>query len=270
MSNDIATAKMAPTWVVQSNLTNSVTMELLRRACLHLGLAVHPVSIVARQPTLPLDLPTAPLIAHGATTLVQLASTDRRFQHGVFYNPENFCHSAYKARFGPDYLNADAKLATWEEALSLLSAKGNLFIKPPDDLKSFTGFVATESSLQTLHQRLSTRPEILPLQVVVGQSYEVDAEWRLFVVGTQIISGSMYRPVGDSHIPAGLLDFANQAIQNWRPAPVFVLDVGRIDSIWRIIECNCFNWSRLYNSDVKAIVKAVSEYQVQALGKVPE
>lgn len=256
---------MIPTWVVQSNLPNSDTLQLLHCACDKIGLPIQAVAVAPRQSSLPVDLPCAPLIVHGATTLVRLAVGDDRFRHGVFYSSDNFCHSAYQREFGLAYLNHDAEIVTWSQAFSSLSTRPGLFVKPPDDLKAFTGFVASEMTLRELLEKLSRRPEILPKQVVIGARREVDAEWRLFVVGQEIVSGSMYRPSADSYIPAALLEFASHAIREWQPAPVFVLDVGRVDAQWKIIECNCFNWSRFYNSDVTSIVKAVSDYQSKKL-----
>lgn len=256
---------MAPTWVVQSNLPNSDTRRLLRRACDSVGLPLHAVSVSPRQPRLPADLPSAPLVVHGATTLVTLAAADDRFRHGVFYNPDAFCHAAYQREFGTAYVNHAAQLVDWDQAIETLCTRPNQFVKPPDDLKAFSGFVATKPELQNLLSRLSTRPKVLPEQIMLGPRYEVDAEWRLFVVGREIVSGSMYRPSADPSVPANLLAFANRAIQAWQPAPVFVLDVGRVHSKWQIIECNCFNWSRFYNSDVARIVSAVSEYQARHL-----
>jgi hypothetical protein len=256
---------MLPTWVVQSNLPGSDTLRLLRRACDDIGFAVHEVSITPRQPSLPIDLPAAPLIVHGATTLVTLASADRRFLHGVFCDLHEFTHSAYQREFGTAYLNHAAELVTWDQAIAKLNAGESFFVKPPDDLKAFTGFVATKLALQKKLETLSKHPEILPERIVIGPCHEVDAEWRLFIVGRKIISGSMYRPSADSYIPSDLIDFASHAIQTWQPAPVFVLDVARVCSHWKIVECNCFSWSRFYESDVTSIVRAVSEYQLDRL-----
>jgi len=256
---------MVPTWVVQSNLSNSDTHRLLCSACDLIGISLHAVSIAPRQSHLPAGLPSAPLIVHGATTLVTLALVDDRFRHGVFYNPDTFCHAAYQREFGTAYVNHAAQLVNWDQAIELLGARPNQFVKPPDDLKAFTGFVATKPELQNLLSKLSARPQILPEQIMIGPRYEVDAEWRLFVVGQDIVSGSMYRPSADPNIPSDLLAFASRAIQRWQPAPVFVLDVGRVDAKWQIIECNCFNWSRFYHSNVATIVSAVSEYQTQHL-----
>ena len=253
---------MTSNWIVQNNLNKSPTYSKLSETCALLGIQCFGVEVHAGQGTLPLDLPNSPLIAHGATTLVKMAAADPRFQYGVFFDEENFCHKAYASGFGKAYINANAKLTSLDEARKMLQKNNNLFIKPPDDLKAFTGFIANESTFENLIQK---RASNLPERIVVSPVVEVDAEWRLFVVEGLIVSGSMYLPHGDSHLPGPLLDFARDVISKWTPAPVFVLDIGRVDGKWTVVECNCFNWSRFYESNVARIVESVTSYQMKHL-----
>ena len=253
---------MTPNWIIQNNLHNSPTYSLLSKTCALIGVPCFGVEVYAGQITLPIELPDSPLIAHGATTLVKIALADPRFQHGIFFDEENFCHEAYASGLGKAYLNSDATLTNLDEARKMLQKDGNLFIKPPDDLKAFTGFVANESTFENLVKKRAGK---LPEKVVVSPVVEVDAEWRLFVVDGTIVSGSMYLPYGDSGLPTDLLDFARDVIREWTPAPVFVVDIGRINGGWAVVECNCFNWSRFYESNVARIVESVSAYQVGLL-----
>jgi hypothetical protein len=97
----------------------------------------------------------------------------------------------------------------------------------------------------------------------VAEVREIDAEWRLFLVGSSVVSGSMYRPSAERSLPKELVEFAEAAAQRFRPAPVFVMDMARVEHTWKIVECNCFNGSRFYEADVNAIVRAVSRFQEQ-------
>lgn len=250
-------------WIVQANIPNSDSTSLLETACQQLGLSFFPVTVEPRQKHLP-DIAgiEAPLVFHGATTLVLRASETPEVCRGVFYDPSRFTHEAYGRGFGEAYLNYDAQVMDWSSLLAEASAAStSFFIKPPDDLKAFTGCVAGYAGIQKLYQKLAAAPDRLPGNVIVGRQYEVDAEWRLFVVDGEIITGSMYRPTADRHLPSELLDFATRSISRWSPAEVFVLDVGRVHEQWRIIECNCFNWSRFYLSDVRLLVDRISQYQ---------
>jgi hypothetical protein len=102
------------------------------------------------------------------------------------------------------------------------------------------------------------------MRVVVAEVQEIDAEWRLFFVGSRVAAGSMYRPSAERSLPRELVEFAEAAARRWTPAPVFVMDVARVERDWKIVECNCFNGSRFYEADVAAIAREVSRFQEQA------
>lgn len=108
------------------------------------------------------------------------------------------------------------------------------------------------------------RPVAPTSEVVLGKPSEIDAEWRLFLVGGEVVTGSMYRPSADPLLPRELVDFAREAASHWMPASVFVLDIARVDCSWKIVECNCFNGSRFYSADVEHLVRRVSEHQERA------
>jgi hypothetical protein len=254
---------MKTTWVVQSNIADSDSERLFESASQLVGRKCVSVVVETGQAALP-DLGDLqpPVVFHGLTTLVLRACESARWGRGVFYDAENFTHEAYAKGFGAAYLNFDAKVMDWATLVDLASKSSRpLFIKPVNDLKAFTGFVASFEQMAALHRKLtaSTR-ELLP-DVVVAAQQEVDAEWRLFVVDGEIVAGSMYRPTAEAYLPDDLIAFAADCICRWTPSPVFVLDVGRVDSQWRVIECNCFNWSRFYAANVPLIVERVSQFQ---------
>jgi hypothetical protein len=254
---------MKTSWVVQSNIPNSDSPSRLQSACRQVGRPYFPVLVEPGQRDLPdLGEIQAPLVFHGVTTLILRASESDCWNRGVFYDAENFTHQAYCKGFGSAYLNCEGIVMDWP---SLLERAANppqpLFIKPVNDLKAFTGFVAGAHEICELHRKLAAVAGRLTHSVVAAPRQEVDAEWRLFVVDGVIVSGSMYRPTAETYLPEDLLAFAAECIEKWTPSPVFVLDVGRVDSSWRIIECNCFNWSRFYLANVPLIVERISEFQ---------
>ncbi|WP_235110430.1 MULTISPECIES: ATP-grasp domain-containing protein [Acaryochloris] len=254
---------MKTTWIVQSNIPKSDSVSLLQDACEQLEQPFYPVMVQPGQKHLPeLSEVDPPLVFHGVTTLILRAREDAQCHKGVFYDPQNFTHAAYTKGFGNAYLNYDAQVLDWSSLLKMATAtSAAFFIKPPDDLKAFTGCVARYEDIRHMHQKLLDAPHHQSENVVVGQWYEVDAEWRLFVVNGEVVTGSMYRPTAEAFLPQELVDFAAQCIARWTPADVFVLDIGRVDRQWRIIECNCFNWSRFYLSDVTRLVDRVSRFQ---------
>lgn len=160
-------------------------------------------------------------------------------------------------------LNAGAKLMSVDELLVAdYRPNTELFLRRLDDSKVFTGRSMRFSDCGQFFRDLRQSPAMLePLTVVVAEVQEIDAEWRLMLVDAKVVGGSMYRPTADHALPAELIQFAQLAAQKWTPAPVFVMDVARVNRSWKIVECNCFNGSRFYDADATAIVDAVSVFQ---------
>ncbi len=254
------------TWIIQTNVEpESTSPTALRRACIDEGHPYCEISIAPGAISLP-DIPhiEGPVVFHGRTTLILRASEHPEWCRGIFFDPARFQHRAYLAAYGNRLLNADARVLTWERLIRELCGPGELvFLKPNDDLKRFTGSVLTYSECLSLYDTLRgrSRPVAPTDEVVLGVPREIDAEWRLFLVDGRFVTGSMYRPSGDPHVPLEAIDFAEQAASRWTPASVFTLDVARVEGAWKIVECNCFNWSRFYRADVGRLVREVSEHQ---------
>ncbi|MEP0820941.1 MULTISPECIES: ATP-grasp domain-containing protein [Trichocoleus] len=257
---------MLTTWIVQTNVEpESTSPILLRQACAVEQRPFCEISVIpgcAALPTMPaID---GPVVFHGRTTLILRASEHPKWQRGIFFDPVDFQHRAYAAAYGDQLLNADARITSWEDFLREPRDPAELvFLKPNDDLKRFTGGVLSVAECFTLYQQLrrATRPINPASEVVIGQPREIDGEWRLFIVEGEVVSGSMYRPSGDAYLPHDLVLFAEHIASQWMPAPVFVLDVARVEQTWKVVECNCFNGCRFYLADVARIVRAVSQYQ---------
>jgi len=260
---------MRTAWIVQTNVEpESTSPGALRRACLAEEFPFHEVSVLRGSATLP-ELPAieGPVVFHGRTTLILRAFEHPKWRRGVFFDPEHFQHRSYVQAYGERMLNADARILSWERLLHEPREPDELvFLKPNDDLKHFTGSVLRFSECANLYGdlRRAGRPIAPTSEVVLGRPTEVDAEFRLFLVDGEVVTGSMYRPSGDPSLPRELVDFAQEAASQWMPASVFVLDVARADRAWKIVECNCFNGSRFYAADVERLVRRVSEHQERA------
>lgn len=261
---------MHTAWIVQTNVEpESMSPSALRHACAVEKRPFYEISVIPGSATLP-EMPAidGPVVFHGRTTLILRAFEHPQWRRGIFFDPMRFQHRAYATAYGDQLLNADAEIATWEEFLRQPRDPEELvFLKPNDDLKRFTGGMLSFAQCRTLYSRLrsAARPIEPTVEVVIGKPREIDAEWRVFVVDGEVISGSMYRPSDDTYLPPDLIAFAENAASQWVPASVFVLDVARVEQKWKIVECNCFNGSRFYTADVCRIVRAVSEHQERAI-----
>jgi len=257
-------------WIVQTNVEQeSPTPTLLRKACAALDLPFHGVSVTRGDTSLP-RLPSidGPVVFHGRNTLIQCALAHSRWQNGVFFSPENFHHDAYVAAYGSAMLNSSARVMSFGDLLAAaLPPQTKLFLRPHDDSKSFSGQTLSFSQCQYLYDAMKrSTPAASDVRVVVADIQDIDAEWRLFFVGNTVVTGSMYRPSADRLLPSDLIEFAEEAARSWSPAPVFVMDVARVQRSWKVVECNCFNGSRFYEANVEALVDAVSSFQAKRWG----
>lgn len=253
---------MKTAWVVQTNVEpESTSPGLLRHACAQLNFPFHEVAVTPGQAGLP-KFPNAggPLVFHGRSTLIQRAWEHPTWHKGVFFAPENFRHDAYVAGYGSAMLNAGARLMTMAELLTAdYRPNTELFVRPADDSKVFTGRALRVAECAPFFREL---PAPVP-EVVVAEVRDIDAEYRLFLVDAKVVGGSMYRPSAERTLPDEVIQFAERSAETWTPAPVFVMDIARVERSWKIVECNCFNGSRFYDADVGTIVAAVSSFQAQ-------
>jgi len=210
------------------------------------------------------DVP-GPFVFYGRTSLILGAYNDAYWKNGVFFNPEAFSPEQYLKNWGDKMLNADARMCVLKDVDSLpYVANDQIFVRPNDDLKFFTGGVMSFEQLVSMkHNATNSTDEPINLNtvVVVSSPKEITAEWRLFMIGDNLVTGSQYLPKTSSHIPAEVITFASHSAKEWSPAEVFVMDIALLSNgQLKIIECNCFNGSGFYDSDLTRIVRQVSLY----------
>lgn len=108
-------------------------------------------------------------------------------------------------------------------------------------------------------------PSFLPLtgatEVLVAEPMEIWTETRLFVVGDQIVTGSVYKRgtqvIYDDYLDSDVVDFAAACIGHWQPSDAFVLDIATTPQGCKIVELNCINAAGFYACDVQKIVAAI-------------
>lgn len=149
---------------------------------------------------------------------------------------------------------------TARQALDELEISGPLFIRPDEDSKAFDGGTFADAS--ELRAALGNNDH--SLAVVRGRVTTVDAEWRCFVVGGEIVDASEYRRGGSPSFyrgaPPRVLDLVDAALAQWSPAPVTCIDVASSGGHFGIVEANCFNAARFYAADAATVLAAVAAH----------
>lgn len=210
-------------------------------------------------------------IPYGSTLFVKLALAR---QWKVNFNQDFNYWSALSNR--ADMLN-DVVL-TVEQAFDLLASVDQdspLFIRPSLDLKQFSGFVASSSSIsQFLLSALAQDSSVVTgltrdTDVVIGKPVQIEQEIRLFIVDRLIVAGSVYRDKGRLHhlrLSQDQLSSLQQSVvdDQWLPDDCCVMDLAVLpDNQLKVIEFNCINCSGFYAADIAAVFSSLLHYHLK-------
>lgn len=144
-----------------------------------------------------------------------------------------------------------------------------LFIRPDDGIKSFTGMAAGrrtfERDLDYLIQCEQAKPDTL---CVLAAERFPDKEYRLFVAGDEIVTGSQYKSAmkleDDPVVPQHIIQYAKHVLKSvpleQRPEPLFVMDVAEDNTGLGVVELNSFSCSGWYAASPQAIIQAAVDY----------
>ena len=110
----------------------------------------------------------------------------------------------------------------WTSTIECIVGENNIFIKPLDGLKAFTGFVKSELSDLTLIKHLDKNTEIWCSSII-----NISSEYRCFIQYGKILDTRWYK--GDEcKIPSQ--DFVFEMIKTFTKSPkAYTLDIGITD-----------------------------------------
>jgi hypothetical protein len=217
-----------------------------------------------------------PFVIVGTGTALDNCWEQKAYRPGLFVNWEAFTHEQYK-KFGPAYLNYDGACMTLESLgkyVEILS--DSFFMRVADDSKGLAGGLWTPQKLTEMLKNL-TWDEADPVnwntKVVVARTKEVLQEYRFILVEGRVVAGSMYQPQQQAEFInwSTASDFAEMQAIRYSPHAVYVMDIGLVHhedtTYYKIIECNTFNGSGMYVSNLQHVVRAVSLYQEGRYGQ---
>lgn len=253
------------TWVVQSNkIKTSQTLPLidalrqLGEPFVDVGIDTESGLIVPLDPALGKNL-----IPYGSTHLVKMAQAEGWQQ--LFFDNSTFRVDAW-LRNHSAMLNADAAVMTLTEAKAIAETRAQWFIRPLRDMKEFAGHVISGSELGAWVTRLEVGDCEIDGSCLVALSAPrtIQMEWRYFVVGGRIVTGSSYRfkgqPDQKRELDADVLEEAQALADVWLPHPCCCMDVALCEDRPCVVEFNCLNATGFYDHDIEAFALAVSAY----------
>lgn len=205
-----------------------------------------------------------PIIVMGTLSLCNGAIA-RGWKPGVFIN-DNFDYRLYLKHYGDHMLNNDAIIC---EVGSVPHKWNTFFIRPVDDSKAFAGrtlsFCEHDNWAQHIEKIQDENYTTIDLStpVVVAPLKDILREYRFFVIGGEIITGSRYK-LGDRVTYNTNVDDANEFTQEmvdlWQPHEAFVIDIALTPDGYRVLEINCLNSAGYYAADVSKLVQSIERY----------
>lgn len=251
-------------WIIQTNLINPATRdELLRvldsRNCSVVLAKLVPVFDVLQED---IEVPAGPIFIYGSTGLGNVAKS-QGWTPG--YYDAQLDYGLMLERYGQLALNYGATCCSLE---ALPRQPGPFFLRPVLDTKALAGTVMESwEEFEEFREgiaRITDDPEAkmrLTDIVAAAPLTAIDAEYRFFVIGGRVVTGSRYKH-GDlvrssSSIPEEITQFAQQCVDIWAPNEAFAIDIAATPDGLRVIELNSANSAGFYACDMGCIVDAV-------------
>jgi len=261
-------------FVVQSNLIDIEKQKCLAQAVIDSGFKLFEIQVIpfTTDVVFPFKEPDHqfPIIPIGSTKLIKI-SRDNNWS-GLFYN-ENFKMSVFNAN-RKDMLNQDAvfvSVKTMKETTNINDYKKeeNVFVKPDEDLKEFSGVVTTcEELFDWQNSKDNNNPDLNENTIIaVAEPKNIHYEWRCFVVDGEVITATKYKDhINKGHgTVIGDVEFDLSRFQTladvWLPHKCCVMDIAQVKEGLKVIEFNCLNGAGFYNkNDILPVIKSINQY----------
>jgi hypothetical protein len=261
-------------WVVQQNLTAPAEFEDLRKACGQIGIRFIGLDIIPFSSSLPAFDRSRHSIVYGSTTFNKLASEDAQLSKSVFFDEQAFSMANYMEQWGQYMLNYGATVTSFQDLINhgQYGADELLFIRPDNDSKSFAGEVKRFAEIGQWYEQLRqvANTDLSPSShILVAKPYNIQYEWRLWIVNKKVIAASRYREYfrlsKQEGCPNEVVAFAEERCGEYVPHDVFVMDVCLCGDSYFIVECGCVNGTGFYKANIEKIVRGITEYVVDSL-----
>jgi hypothetical protein len=232
------------------------------------GMPVEYVGVIPFQDEITSEEPLVGVnyIPYGSTKFTRLAH-ERGFVGNCFN--ENMNYRTFLENRDDMLNNGVFKLDEAIEYLSQVSGDRMFFTRPNKDLKEFVGMVERADKLIEWFQNAQITESSVCVQfnkdieVVLSEPRDIQAEYRWFVVGGKVISGSMYKYKDRLHkvrvTEIEAIDEAQAFADKWLPHDTCCMDLCLVDDEVKVVEFNCINSCGFYDNDVQAIFKALWE-----------
>jgi hypothetical protein len=257
--------------VMQNNLISENDLGQIQQACKEAGAEVQEIRVVPFSEDIPEFTYNRKNLYYGSTTLMYNIHYQFRNPIGLFYN-ENFNMEAYLRHWDVFMFNYDVDIITVGDFLNndtfYEQHHDKMFVRPNGDGKEFDGQVGTIQEICGMFERTIKYegPLDRDTKILVGPAYNINKEWRLYIVNREIVTASRYRTnfklsESNTDIPEEMIKFAKQMINKWRPHDNFAMDIASDhDGVYYVLECGCLNSVGFYACDINKLFKSMVKW----------
>jgi hypothetical protein len=206
-----------------------------------------------------------PIFVLGTYALNRVA-INRKWKPGVIDSSQMTFECCQKY-WDKDMLNYEAIISNIEDYI--FPKHQNLFIRPFEDNKAFNGQIFNEESFLQFKEKIKNnliRSQVLNLKtkIVIAPIQTIYKEFRFFIVGNDVVTGSLYKQGGvmslSPDVDIEALNYVKKQIEQWKPAEMFVIDIAMTPNGYKIIEVNNLNASGFYDINVEKLVMSIEDY----------
>lgn len=170
--------------------------------------------------------------------------------------------------WGSEVLNHDAVMGP----LGTIEPPGDgFFIRPVEDTKSFAGQLMNRDEFYDWRAKIVEGDFPFATlgandEVMMASLKNIYAEYRLYVIAGEIVTGSRYklgnRVFYTSDLDPQMLDYARERIKEYRPREAMCLDIAQVEgdtTTYKVIETNAISSAGFYACDMGRFVSAIND-----------
>jgi len=259
-----------PRWLLENDVF-SEDLGPLKKAIKSQGMEYHELGYTpfGGELSLPFDPAIHPTLFYGSLNFAKRLTAETACN--VFCTLPNYECTKYYAYLGEFLLNKYYVMLPFselerrkEEIFEMVGDDGCIFVRPSRGDKVFTGKVVKWEEFDQdykLFGLYDTKPHDM---VVAARPYNLIKEWRLIVIDSKIIAGSLYNDrtmnLDYNGFPEDVENFAKLVISaGYVPDKAWVLDICQTkEGSLYVLEIGGFSCAGLYNADPEPIVKAIT------------
>jgi hypothetical protein len=245
-------------WLIQENQKDRLTVNGIKDVLDALKVRWIGIEIDFKTPSLPSIEGLRDgdrVLCFGPSFITRIDHGDSAWRIGSVFDPVSFRWSQFQANWPGKMLSGDGRVSSVRALRADLPGR-SVFARPDTDSKTFDGGIRSGPELDVLLDSLDAE-----LAIMTASPTAIDAEYRLFMVASEVVAASEYRRNGQTSmqgfVPNEAVDLAIEADRIWRPAAAYVIDVARSGERFGIVEANCITAARHYAANGRAIVEAL-------------